>query len=109
VASSRWSEISSYWFQTRERRLILNRIPRIGSEAVKGSYSRARPYAKHRRGKVNEKTRSTAARKLIKMSAEKRPLKSNARFIEPMLCLSASSLLRGNEWEYKLKLDGTGH
>ena len=31
---------------------------------------------------------------------------TKARFIEPMLCLSASSLPQGDKWEYELKLDG---
>lgn len=39
------------------------------------------------------------------MSAEKTP-PFKARFIEPMLCLSASSLPEGDAWEYELKLDG---
>jgi ATP-dependent DNA ligase len=34
------------------------------------------------------------------------PLKSKALFIEPMLCLAASSLPEGPEWEYELKVDG---
>src|SRR5947208_16000042 len=31
---------------------------------------------------------------------------TKARFIEPMLCLPASSLPEGDQWEYELKLDG---
>jgi ATP dependent DNA ligase domain len=33
-------------------------------------------------------------------------LKSNASFIEPMLCLSTSSLPEREQWQYELKLDG---
>ncbi|HSU61009.1 MAG TPA: hypothetical protein VLI55_16990 [Bryobacteraceae bacterium] len=51
---------------------------------------------------MNDKTRSTAARKLIKMSDERRPSPSKAPFVEPMLCLAASSLPEGDEWEYEL-------
>lgn len=32
--------------------------------------------------------------------------KFTAQFVEPMLCLSASSLPEGDAWEYELKLDG---
>ena len=32
--------------------------------------------------------------------------KAKASFIEPMLCLAASSLPQGADWEYELKLDG---
>jgi DNA ligase D-like protein (predicted ligase) len=34
------------------------------------------------------------------------PPKSKASFVEPMLCLAASSLPEGAEWQYELKLDG---
>jgi ATP-dependent DNA ligase len=33
-------------------------------------------------------------------------LKSKASFIEPMLCLAATSLPEAPEWQYELKLDG---
>jgi ATP-dependent DNA ligase len=31
---------------------------------------------------------------------------TKARFLPPMLCLAASSLPQGNQWQYELKLDG---
>lgn len=51
------------------------------------------------------RTRGPVRASLSKMSAEKMP-QSKARFVEPMLCLSAPSLPQGEEWQYELKLDG---
>lgn len=51
------------------------------------------------------RTRGPVRTSVSKTSAEKTPL-LKARFIEPMLCLSAPSLPEGEEWQYELKLDG---
>lgn len=34
------------------------------------------------------------------------PSTGKGRFLPPMLCLPASCLPQGNQWEYELKLDG---